>query len=293
MRWLRRILLIVAILLCGLVAAAGMGAYLYRTRPSWYHVESLSPAQQQDVQNQAEQKLAEVISWAASVQARQVRQMLGTASASDQPIGPLNVTVSEDELNSFFDSWDSPDKQHFQDRLSRYFSNGQLVLWDGRIILAADSKDLGTLASVQLLPRVDEQGKLQLQWEGVSAGMLPVPQAVVGPQLERLQDLLRGEMSNWQKSAAVDRTCVANTAAMETAAARLLLDSMSGQSSQPMVFLPFDLRDPHHTVAVRLGGIEVGNRSMSMMLQPLTGEEAQGMLEQMKTPDAIPNGATP
>jgi uncharacterized protein YpmS len=293
MRWLRRILLLVAILLCGLIAAAGTGAYLYRTRPSWYHVSALSPTEQQDVQNQAQQKLAEVISWAASVQARQVRQTLGTASASDQPIAPLNVTVSEDELNSFFDAWDSPDKKHFQERLQRYFSNGQLDLWDGRIILAADSKDLGTLASVQLQPRVDEQGKLQLQWEGVSAGMLPVPQAIVGPQMQRLQDLLRGEMSTWQKSAAIDQTCVANMAAVQMAAGRLLLDSMNGQASQPMVFLPFDLSDPHHTVAVRVGGIDVGNRSMTMTLEPLTGSEAAGMLQQIKGSDAAPASASP
>jgi uncharacterized protein YpmS len=285
MRWLRRILLLIAIFLCGLVMAAGAGAYLYRARPSWYHVQALTPAEQQDAQNRAEQKLAEMISWAASVQARQMRQSLGTATASDQPIGPFTMTVSEEELNSFFGAWDNPDKQRLQDRMRQYFSDGQLVLWDGRIILAAQSQALGTLASVQLQPKIDDQGNLQLQWEGVSAGMLPVPQAVVQSQMDRVQQMLRGEMSKWERGASLDKTCVANMAAVQSAAGRMLLDSMNGRSSQPMVFIPFDLQDPQHTLAVRLSGIDVGNSSMTMTLEPLTATEANGMLDHIKSPD--------
>jgi hypothetical protein len=284
MKWLRRILLLIAILLCAVVSAALVGIYLYRCTPGWYHPQTLSEEELKANANSADQKMADTISWAASVQAQAVRRHHGGAAATEAPIGSKTVTLSENELNAFFGSWQNPDKSQLQARLAKYFSDGRLVLVDHEIILAGQSKSLGTLVSIHLQPSIDEGGKLRLQWEGVSAGMLPVPQAVIGGQLQKMRDSLQEELTFWQRSADVDQTMTANATAVESGMSRLLLDAMNDKESSPLFFVPFDLQDLHHALAVRVSAIEVSDGSLTLTLEPLTADDRSDVLGWIRKP---------
>jgi len=225
-----------------------------------------------------------VISWAAQVQAQQVRRRRGTASSTESPVGPKTVTLAQDELNAFFDSWAGPQKSQFQRRVSRYFSDGRLVLTDGQIILAGQSLELGTLASVQLQPSIDGQGHLHLQWNGVSAGLLPVPESAIAGRLQRLQALLREQLDLWQESADIDQTLTANASAVEATMTKLLLDAINNRASEPLIFVPFDLGNLRHALPVRLSALEVGEGTITMTLQPLPLDDRMTILRGIQRP---------
>jgi uncharacterized protein YpmS len=289
MKWVRRILLLIAIVLCLVVAAAIVGIHLYRGTPSWYRTRVMSEEEQKATANRADQKMADAISWAASVQAQAVRRLAGTAATHESPVESKTITISEDELNAFFDSWQNSDKLQLQRRLSRYFTDGRVVLVDHEIILAGESKELGTVASVHLAPSIDEAGQLHLQWNGVSAGLLPVPQSAISGQLQKLQETLQDEMSFWRRSADVDKTFSANTTAVETGMTRLLLDALNNRVSNPIAFVPFDLRDLSHALVVRLSAIEVSDGSLTVTLQPLGPDDRQSIRDWIQKPYADPN----
>lgn len=284
MKWLRRLLLIAAILLCIVIAATLVGLYLYRSTPSWYRRSPLSEQERKAAANRADQKLADVISWAADVQAQQVRRHRGTASSTESPVGPKTVTLAQDELNAFFDSWSGPQKSQFQRRFSRYFSDGRLVLTEGQIILAGQSSEMGTLASVQLQPSIDGQGHLRLQWNGVSAGLLPVPESAIAGRLQRLQALLREQLDIWQESADIDQTLTANASAVEATMTKLLLDAINNRASDPLFFVPFDLGNLRHALPVRLSAVEVGEGTITMTLQPLPLDDRMTILRGIQRP---------
>jgi uncharacterized protein YpmS len=260
-----------------------------RSEPSWYHPHVLSEAEQKETANRADQKLADAISWAASVQAQARRRELGKTTTGETPIGEKTITLSEDELNSFFQSWQNPDKSELQRRLKRYFSDGRVVLAQNEIILAGEAKGYGTLVSLHLQPSIDETGHLRLQWEGISAGMLPVPKSSVGGSLDKAQAALREQMAFWQRSADVDPTLTANAAAAEAGMSHLLLDALNDRASNPIFFVPFDLGDLQSSLAVRISGIQVEDGSITMTLQPLSAGDRAGVLQWIGQRDEQPS----
>jgi hypothetical protein len=265
------------------VLFTGLGAYYkYRETPWWYRTEPMSDAERKEAANSADQKLADLFSWAAAVQASAARQIHGDSS---QPApDPKTVTLSDTELNAFVDSWQSPDKNQLQDKLSRYFSDPRLVLAYGRIILAGMSRDLGTVVGVQLAPSVDDQGQLRLQWEGVSAGELTLPRAVVSGRIKSVAGQMEEQLSRYQKSADIDRTLTGNSAAVQESVTRWLLDAINGQVSDPTAFVPFDVSDLGHAEAVRLTSVQVNDGSITMGFVPYSAEDGSAILSRLKQP---------
>jgi len=253
-RWIRVILIGVAASVAVLLAAAGAGAWMYHGRPAWYHHSHLTAEQAKAAANRADQKLADVFSWVASVQAQNVRRHLGTsapANQSDPPASSKTVTLSDEELNAFILAWENPDKSELQQTLTKFFSEGRLILVDDGIIVAGQSTDFGTLASAQFNPIIDPEGKLWLRFGGIQAGLLPMPQSVVAGKVDRFTKYLRDRLSTYVETANLDPTLTANGAAVEAGYTRLLLDGLNGASSAPILFVPFDLGNFHRAMPVK------------------------------------------
>ena len=287
MRWVRRLLLVVAIVLCAVLAAAVFAYFQYRATPDWYRADTMTEQQRKQAANSADQKLADLFSWSAAVQASAVRQIRGDSS---QPAPePKTVTLTESELNAFATAWQGSDNNPIEQKLTRYFSDGRLVLADGRIIFAATSRDLGAVVSVQLLPTVDEQGQLRLQWQGVSVGDLAIPHALISGRLRGLTDQLQDQMSRYQQSAQIDQTLTANSSAVQAMVTRWLLDALSGQASDPTAFVPFDVGDFQQAQAVRLTSVQVTDGSLTLGLAPLSLQDRSSILSRLKEPYAAPS----
>jgi hypothetical protein len=286
-KWLKRILLLLAIALTMVIAAGMGGIYLYRATPSWYRSGKSTPQQTKDAANRADQKLLEVFSWAAAAQAQWIRHAHGQP-ASAPAVGPETVSFDEEEINSFFRAWDSPEESVFQSKLSRYFSGGRLVLADGQVILAGQSSELGTVASAEFSPTIDAQGRLRLSLDGLKAGLLPVPMSSVSDPLARLRRLLGDMLVEYQESAKIDQTLTANGSAVAASWTRLMLDSLTDQSSEPVVYIPFDLGNLHRALPVKLTAAKVSEGSITVTLEPLQPQDRAAVLEHLKQPYSEP-----
>jgi hypothetical protein len=285
-RWIRLILLALAVGLALVVAAALAGVWMYHGTPGWYYTQSLTPEQSRAAANRADQKFADLISWVASVQAQNIRRRLGTSGPADRvdpPTPSKTITLSDDELNAFFQSWDNPDKSHMQAAVAPFFSEGRLIFTDDSIILAGKSADFGTLASAQFDPMIDSDGKLWLRFAGIQAGRLPLPRAVVSGKLDHFSTYLKARLSFYQQSADVDPTLTANGPAVAAGMTRLLLDGLNDGPSEPILFIPFDLGNLHRAMPVKLSEIKISRGQIALTVQPLSESDqptVENLIEQ-------------
>src|SRR5438105_3370163 len=104
----------------------------------------------------AENELKRTIDWAASQQAEEraalyaARSSLTTSATSAPATAPtpttrrsLTVTFTEQELNAAFEKWETA--YDWRDAYGAYISDPRIVLHEGRLIVAGDVKDMGTL----------------------------------------------------------------------------------------------------------------------------------------------------
>ena len=81
---------------------------------------------------------------------------------------------------------------------------------DGKLILAATAKDMGTVISIVFAPRLDD-GKLHMPVNQVLAGRLPLPQTFWDRYRVMLTDHLEAPLSGWQAGADIRPNGTANS----------------------------------------------------------------------------------
>jgi uncharacterized protein YpmS len=286
-RWVWIILFALATGLVLIAAAALAGTWMYRGTPNWYHTSRLTVEQTKAAANRADQKLAAVFSWVAALQAQNTRRHLGTSAPADRidpPSSSQTLSLSEEELNSFIQAWQNPEKSQLQQALARFFSEGRLVFVNDGIIVAGQSTDFGTLASAQFDPVIDAQGKLWLRFQGLQAGRLPLPQSVVANKVDRFTSYLRERLAFYQQTAQVDPTLTANGPAMGAGMTRLLLDGLNDGPSESILFVPFDLSDLHRAMPVKLSAIKVSQGQINLTFQPLSDSDQSTVEDLIEKP---------
>ncbi len=154
MKWRKRLYYYVIYLVTITIVLCVIGLYLYHGTPSWYRPPPASDQEIKDAANSADQKLLDLFSWAASAQAQQVRDSKGISTPDEVPVGPKTVTLSDDEVNALFASWNGPESGDWDERMSRYFTGGRVFFTSGGIILAGQSPSLGALVSTSSPPRL-------------------------------------------------------------------------------------------------------------------------------------------
>ncbi|HEX4053667.1 MAG TPA: hypothetical protein VHX86_05335 [Tepidisphaeraceae bacterium] len=280
MKWLKRLLYLIAFALLALLGTSVFGVYLYRGTPNWYRPRVATTQQTKDAANSADQKLLDLFSWAASAQAQQIRHIHGKAKPGEPSIGPRTVTFNEDEINSFFSTWHNPEKSALQQRISRYFTDGRVAFEDDAIILAGRSPEFGTLASAEFDPSLDAQGDLHLDFSALRAGRLPIPMSTVANHLRRLRGLLQQQLFLEQSSAKIDTALTANGPALAAAWLRLLLNALNDRPSPPILVIPFDMSNLRRGLPVKLTAIKVVEGEITLTLEPLDApEDPQKLIE--------------
>jgi hypothetical protein len=277
MKWLRRLLL--SLLFIAIFAGtAGIAAWrLSRRPPQWYSRRQVNPEAVAAAARRAQRQVLRTLSWAQDQQAYVASSRVGTPST--QPDKSLQISFTEDELNGFFQNWDATFR--WTDRYRDYMSDPQIVVEDGRLILAADVKQMGTVMSVEFDPRLDE-GKLHMPVERVLAGRLPLPQSFWAGYRAGLEAAITRNLRIWQHGADIRPDGTANSDAVEAAMTELLLDVLSNRPARPVLFLPYDVSNGRRSLPVKLTGMEITNKALVLTLQPLSAPERQVLLDSIK-----------
>ena len=259
--------------LAALLAIAAVGAIvvlimLARQPPGWYAAAlQFDPA----AANDADQKLAGIVSWAAGVQASETRQRLAAASGNpaagaSENAGPITVEFTAAQINSFIRKW-------FPAAAGSAGQWGDVAveLEDGRIILAGRMGGGSTVLSVPVEPVIDGQGRLIATAGGAHAGRLPIPAAMLSGSIAQARASLQSQLSTWQSQARIDADGIGNPAAANVCMARLciaLLDSTAGRVSpvDPIVMVPFDPSRASRRISVRVEAIAIDSRSITLRL---------------------------
>lgn len=279
MKWVKRLLLLVVFagVLAGVIGAGGW--WMSKREPSWYARRHATPQETAAAAHRAEREVQRTLSWAEDQQAYTESSRHGAPST--QPAKTLTISLTEDELNGFFQKWDAT--FGWTRNCSQYLSDPQIVLQGGKLILAARAKEMGTVVSIVFGPRL-EDGKLQMPVEQVLAGRLPLPQAFWEKYRLMLTDRLEEPLGNWQEKAEIHPNGTANPDAVSAAMSELLINILNDRPAQPVLFLPYDVNNGRHSLPVRLIHVQIANKTLLLEVQPLTPVERKDLLASIRTP---------
>ena len=271
MKFMKRLLLVLAILLIGAILTAAVGYYMLKRRPSFYHSYKWIGDERSVVNQRAVDKITQTRNLAAEAAARE-RRAVARGTTLPAETKPMTVTFTEEELNAFL-------LHNFKDRLDDYVDDPGIFLGDGAIILAGQIKDSGYVVSFHFEPKIDEAGKLHLKLVRSYGGALPVPQSMLNSQLDKVRNALKGHIPAWQESAVVDARG-ANGTAVAAAMGKLILNALDDRPADPILFMP---DDSGRALPLKLVDISVG-KELTLTVQPLNQEQRAQLIKSIRSP---------
>jgi hypothetical protein len=261
-KWIKRLMLLVALCLVTILAVIYGSFRMFKGLPAWYPRPVVSPAEREVLARHAFNKFADIQNAAAL--ARQ-EQIAGEVNGSAIGPSPIVVFFSDDELNAFFEKWEN--YADWKTEYERYVDQPVIIIQENKIILAGRVKDLDAVVSVELSPRLDADGRLDVGLDRVLAGRLPLPDVVIQHFKDRLSRHLRENLPQWQEHAAIDSDGAANSALISATMARLFIHALDHTDSDPVLFVP--LVERHANVPVRVTALTVADHELTMTVLPL------------------------
>jgi len=302
-KWIRRLLLGVTCLLLTLIVCIGVMYPMYMGRPGFYHTYQWDGEQRGRLATNTINKIISAHDMAT--EARRLEDQRREALRRGLPpppataVGAVTQTFTEEELNAFFLNYSTTRSS----KLDQYIAQPGIFLHEGRIILAATAKGLGAkmgssgdpLVSLHFQPSVDAQSGLKLDLKKILGGRLPLPRVLVDGQLTRLKASLNSRLGPWQRQARIDARGNANTEAVSAQLAKLLLNSLAGQSSPAVLFVP---SGSGGYLAVRITRLEVhagpdARQVLTIQVEPLDAQAREKLLDQIRQPLSLAPGMAP
>jgi uncharacterized protein YpmS len=271
---MKRLMLLAAVLLITILAVVYGGIRLFKGIPEWYRRPAISAAWRELLAQRAFNKFANIQNAAALARRDTI------AGSSDPSAAGQSIVVSftDDELNAFFEKWAS--YANWKSNYERYVKDPVVIVQESRIVLAGEVRDLDAVVSLQLDPRINSDGKLDLRLERIMAGRLPLPDLMIQPYQDRLTASLRADLPRWQQRAAIDSDGAANSELISAVMARLFMHVLNHTAADPVLFLP--LVERHANVPVRVNGMKVEEHTVTMMVRPLNAKERGALLERVR-----------
>jgi hypothetical protein len=281
-KWFKRLTLF----LVGLffVVAITM-AFMYRRAPEWLR-RPISAAEQAAAASRIEEKLRDAMSVVGEMSHYDASSQPAPSTQTDlrpiasQPPRPLKIEVSEDELNALFAKWDK--LYGWTERFKEHIRDPSLVLYDGRMILAGQSPDMGTVVSIHFEPKLDTKGQLQLRLTSVLAGRLPLPQAFQEKYRTSARNKLNAVLPNLQRKANIDSSGVANGEAVSAAMAKLFLHVLADEPGDAVLFVPLVKKG---SVPVRLTDVKIDEKNLTLTVKPMDVSERESLLTRIREKD--------
>ena len=275
MKWLKRLLLLVVFfaVFAGVLGLGGL--WLSRGTPQWYSRRRANPQELAAAAHRAEQEMARTLNWAN----QQAHSAPASQPAATQPAQPLDISLTEDELNGFFQKWS--DLFGWEARYENYLSDPQIILQNHQFILAATVKQMNSVVSVVFEPRIEE-GKLQMPVSQVLAGRLPLPRTFWDPYRDRLEASVDRHLPEWQENARISPAGAANSDAVAAAMGELLLDVLQNRPAKPVLFLP-QAAQGHKSLPVKLTSVNVTDKSITLSVEPLDPSQRETLLKEIRS----------
>src|SRR5258706_2003660 len=291
MRFFKRLLRI--LLLVVLLGAIGVGVmYHLSTRiPGRYLPHFLTQAQREAAAWRLEhQKLPNLLNLAERSQkqdsAAQRARERGNPVPADatQPVAPVTLSFTQDEINSFLWKWSQPYEGNYQ----QYVTHPFIALEEGSIVLMATVPEFDRVVSAFFEPKLDEKGMLHSDLASLKLGAMPLPQSLVSSKRERVENALRSRLPNWQNRAKIDSTGLANSEAQSAWLGKLVLQMLNRQPSPAVIFVH---TEKSNAVPVRLTNVTAGKVALTITVQPMDAAERKALLEQIREPQSAAAGA--
>ena len=263
MRWLKRILLGLAILITVGILLMATGIYLYRHPPAWYAPRSMTDEQRLANARSAEDKMVQTYNW-ASQQSKSVTHPAATT-----------VTFTADEINAFFEKWEVMGDPRWQ----RFVSDPMLVIQGNRLVLAGLFRPMNTIISLHFEPTLDEQGQLHLQLKKILGGRLPLPVSFFTRQKQLILNGVGPELARWRRDARLDPKGTANDAMIAAAMMQLFLTVFDGNAAEPVVFLPVN---EGRAMPAKLTDIRVEDSGVTLRVEPMNLAARNEFLDRVK-----------
>ncbi len=276
MKAVKRILLATAFLLVLAFLMLTIAYGLAHSDPDWYQPAGLSQEMRDAASRRATNKLAELQNQAAEARALETRIRTGRTSATKP--SEIVVSFTDDELNSFFQTW----QNHLNWRASyeKHFTDPVILIREGRLILAARIKDLDIVTSIHIQPSLDADGRLKLEIVRILGGKLPLPRAILDRYSKHVVSSVAARVPAWRAWARIDDTGSANNPAIYAAMAELLINTFENRSSDAVLFVP--ILD-ESAVPVRIVGLEIENNALTMRVVPMSEPERAELLKSIQT----------
>jgi hypothetical protein len=301
-RWFLRFALFSAAIWAFLAVASLYSVYLARGTPDWYPALPTATAAEQLIEaNISEQKVADLFSYAGDVAAAQRRRYLARMANPNAVIppadiiGPKTVHFSEPEINAFAVKWQAAISAggagSFGGRgaeIGRYVRDARVALADGGLLIAARLQEMGvlsnTIASVEFRPELAADSRLSPNLYRVFSGRLPVPSAIWSNPRAKLATNLQYELQNWRLLSGVRADGLANHYAAATAAGRILLAALNGQSVEPIILLPCTVGDLRSSVPLDVTELTIAGQKLTASFRPLTDDELSNLPAMLGNP---------
>jgi hypothetical protein len=286
MKWLKRLMFLIVFIGVFAVAVGAAGWWMSRRPPKWYTKRQATPEQIAAAAQRAEQQVQRTLSWAQDQQAYAASSRLG--SPTTHPSRTLQIALTEDELNGFFQKWDST--FGWSNSYGDTLNEPQIVLQDGRLILAATVKSVGSVISVEFDPRLKD-GKLRMPVEQVMAGRLPVPNGLWSGYRRMLENRVDAALPQWQAGAEIEPDGTANSDAVEAGMSELVVDLISDRLTRPILFLPYAIDNEKRSLPVKLTAVEIASKTLLLTFEPLTAAERQTLIDSIRAPRVVQTAA--
>jgi hypothetical protein len=281
MKWIKGLLVAIAILLAGAIVFALVGLHLLRGAPEWYRPRMATTEEMQAAAERAEHKFIHTLNTMAEAHAREdrARHEHDSASASS-PGEPVEISFTDDEINAFFLKW--ADSHGLEERFGDSLSDPMVVLRENRLILAGMVEEMATVVSLHFAPGLDEEGQLRLRLLQVRGGRLPLPPAVWHRSVQKLTQSLQNRLPELQRQAEIAPDGASNEAAINAAMTKLLLRVLNDEPAEPVVFLP--VHNKGRGVPVRLTRVGVADDELQLTVQRMTPPERRALLQRIREP---------
>jgi hypothetical protein len=283
MKWLKRLtIFVVGLVLVLALAAAGAYVFGVRRTPDWLTRPIATAAERTAAAGRVDRKILEALSLVGEMNAAESAESrpadpTDKRAVATQPSRPLRVDFTEEELNASFQKWDQ--LYGWTDRYKDYVQNPTVVIHDGRLVLAGNSKELGTIVSLHFEPKLTQNGQLDLRLAQVLAGRLPIPQTFFEKYRTSATAKLQAALPNLQRKAQIKPDGSANSEAMTAAMGKLFLHVLANESAEPVIFLPVG---QSRSVPVRLTDVAIDNQTLSLTVKPLNAAERASLLQRIR-----------
>lgn len=279
MKWLKRLLLAAMFLIVFAAVAGFVAWHMFRGVPDWYVRRKSTPQELEAAYARADKQIQRLVHDAEDAQHRQSIDATQPGHSSAQDEQPVQISLTDDELNIYFQKWDQA--LGWSHHYGSYLSNPQIVIQNGRLILAADVKEVGTVVSVAFEPRLAD-GKLQMPVTRVLAGRLPLPESFWRRDVNKLDESLHQHLPQWQDQARIARDGGANPAAIKAGMTELLMDLLNGRAADPVLFLPYNLTQMETGLPVRLTDEQISDHTLTLTVQPLSATQRRELLSRIQ-----------